>query len=175
MLSRRKHFSIPREVGKDKNKNKTNFVNRYFKRELESTPVWPAALTSRKIIEDYLATNGTSINVGKFKTLPSMHDFFLSRVGQERSSSFDVSNLGIFKNPISKLENGLNHKSVTVEQGNENEVPDWEIGRIVFSRSAFVSGSALSTSVVTGGDGCLVCLLSSRIGCRKSNKIGLRI
>lgn len=33
---------------------------------------------------------------------------------------------------------------------------DWKVGKMVFSRCAFVSGSAISTSVVTGGDGCLV-------------------
>jgi hypothetical protein len=33
---------------------------------------------------------------------------------------------------------------------------EWEMGRMVFSRSAWVSGSAFTVAVVTGGDGCLV-------------------
>ena len=64
-----------------------------------------------------------------------MPAFFLSKVGKERESSFDVSNLGSLAG---------------VEEGD-----GWKMGRIVFSRSAFVTGSAFSTGLITGPDGCL--------------------
>lgn len=84
----------------------------------------------------YLASEGQAINVAKFKTIPDMREFFQSRVGKERNSSFDVSNLGVVKAA--------------------SEDSEWEIGRTVFSRSAWVTGSAFTVGVVTGGDGCLV-------------------
>ena len=70
-----------------------------------------------------------------------MRSFFLSKVGEDRGSSFEVSNVG-----------GVNMENVAAKENEEG----WKMGRIVFSRSAFVSGSALSTGVVTGPDGCLV-------------------
>lgn len=72
------------------------------------------------------------MNVAKFKQIKDMRKFFLGRVGEERGSSFDVSNLGVI---------------------NLKEMGEWGMGRVVFSRSAFVSGSAVAVGVVTGGNG----------------------
>ena len=69
------------------------------------------------------------------KNIPDMRKMFLDRLGSERGSSFDVSNLG-----------GLAAE----------ERDGWKMERVVFSRSAFVAGSAFSTGLVTGPDGCLV-------------------
>lgn len=77
------------------------------------------------------------MNVAKFRQIPDMRKFFLGRLGKERGTSFDVSNLGSM--------------GVGEEEGKR-----WRMGRMVFSRSAFASGSAFSTGVVTGPDGCLV-------------------
>jgi hypothetical protein len=74
------------------------------------------------------------MNVAKFKRIKDMRKFFLDKLGKERGGSFDVSNLGAMK-----AERGV----------------EWSMERMVFSRSAFVSGSALSAGVVTGVDGCL--------------------
>lgn len=65
-----------------------------------------------------------------------MRAFFLGRVGKERGTSFDVSNLGIMKIEAQEKES-------------------WKMGKVVFSRSAFVSGSAIAAGIVTGADGCL--------------------
>lgn len=65
-----------------------------------------------------------------------MRGFFSGRMGKERGTSFDVSNLGAMK--VGHAEN----------QG-------WKMGKMLFSRSAFVSGSAIAAGVVTGADGCL--------------------
>ena len=77
------------------------------------------------------------MNVAKFKQIPDMRKFFLGRVGKERGTSFDVSNLGSM--------------GVGDEEGKR-----WKMERMVFSRSAFASGSAFSTGMVTGPDGCLI-------------------
>jgi len=104
----------------------------YFPRSSVQDFSWEQARHCKTAISQYLKVG--EINVGKFKAIPDMRSFFSSRLGQKRGSSFDVSNLG------------------SVERGKE----DWEMGRVVFSRSAFASGSAFSTGVVTGGDGCAV-------------------
>lgn len=65
-----------------------------------------------------------------------MRAFFESRLGEERGTSFDVSNLGVMK-----IEG--------------QDIQEWKVGKVVFSRSAFVSGSAIAAGVVTGADGCL--------------------
>jgi len=99
-----------------------------------SQPPWPEACHSRELITDYLKSDGRTANVAKFKQIEDMRNFFLGRLGEERGSGFDVSNLGVMK--------------MEAKGG-------WGIRRVVFSRSAFVSGSAIAVGVVTGGDGCL--------------------
>jgi hypothetical protein len=79
--------------------------------------------------------------LNSFSKIPSMIKMFEKRIEGERTSSFDVSNIG-----------GLMNKGKEVKE----EVDlGWKMGRCVFSRSAFVSGSAFTTGVVTGGDGCM--------------------
>jgi len=94
---------------------------------------WGEARRCKEDIRRYLEKG--DVNVGKFKGIADMRSLFLSRVGKERGSSFEVSNLG------------------SVGVGKEGE---WEMGRVVFSRSAFASGSAFSVGLLTGPDGCAV-------------------
>jgi Alcohol acetyltransferase len=108
----------------------------HYDRTPNAHALWPEAQRSRGLINDYLKTNGEKVNVAKFKQIRDMRAFFLGRVGKERGTSFDVSNLGIMK----------------VEA---DEKEPWKMGKVVFSRSAFVSGSAIAAGVVTGADGCL--------------------
>jgi len=111
----------------------------YYSREnlkSEGFP-WEEAKRTKGVIGEYLASEGESINVAKFGRIADMREFFLEMVGKERTSSFDVSNLGVM--PIV-----------------QDEGTQWKIGRAVFSRSAFACGSAFSTGVVSGGDGSMV-------------------
>jgi hypothetical protein len=108
----------------------------YYDRTPEAHFPWLEAQRSRGLINDYLKTNGEKINVAKFKQIRDMRAFFLGRVGKERGTSFDVSNLGIMKIEAEEKET-------------------WKMGKVVFSRSAFVSGSAIAAGIVTGADGCL--------------------
>lgn len=110
--------------------------SQYYQRENILEFSWSEAQRSKETIDEYLQTGGDRINVAKFKNIKDMKQFFLSKVGKERGASFDVSNLGLMK--------------VT-----ESEEGQWEMGRVLFSRSAFVSGSAIAVGVVSGADGCL--------------------
>jgi hypothetical protein len=113
--------------------------SQYYRKENVSQFSWEEARRSRGLIADYLKSGGKQIRVAKFKNIPDMREFFLSRVGKERGTSFDFSNLGSLRPPTAN--------------GKEQ---DWGMGRMVFSRSAFVSGSAIATGAITGPDGCLV-------------------
>jgi hypothetical protein len=104
----------------------------YFARQDVLEFNWEEARRSKEDITSYLKAG--EVNVGKFKAIPDVRALFSSRLGQERGSTFDVSNLG----------------SARTERG------EWKMGRVVFSRSAFASGSSFSTGVITGGDGCAV-------------------
>lgn len=112
----------------------------YYDRPLFSTPdsqfPWSEAQRSRALIGEYLKSGGEKMNVAKFKQIKDMRSFFKGRIGSERGTSFDVSSLGVMK--------------IDGEQ-----MQGWEMGKLVFSRSAFVSGSAIAAGVVTGPDGCL--------------------
>jgi hypothetical protein len=68
--------------------------SQYYRRENVVSFSWDEARRSRETINDYLKSDGESINVAKFKNINDMKQFFLSRVGTERGTSFDVSNLG---------------------------------------------------------------------------------
>jgi hypothetical protein len=127
---------LPASIDNDSFGTWIDATSLYFRRAQASEFSWDEARRSREQIMAYLASEGQAINVAKFKTIPDMREFFQSRVGKERNSSFDVSNLGVVKAA--------------------SEDSEWEIGRTVFSRSAWVTGSAFTVGVVTGGDGCLV-------------------
>ncbi len=112
----------------------------YYDRSPFSTPdaqfPWPEAQRSRALIGEYLKSNGEKMNAAKFKQIKDMRGFFKGRIGCERGTSFDVSNLGVMK-----IDGEQTH--------------GWEMGKLVFSRSAFVSGSAIAAGVVTDPGGCL--------------------
>lgn len=98
---------------------------------------WDEARRSRSKITQYLEKGGREVNVAKFLKVPDMCEYFLSKIGQERSSSFNVSNLGVLAAAAGKGD-------------------QWQAGRMVFSRTAFVAGSAIDFGVVTGADECIV-------------------
>ena len=111
----------------------------YYRRENLEKFSWDAARKSKEGIREYLSLEGEKINIAKLSQVKDMVKYFSSKVGMERGSSFSVSNLGGMR-----------------RGGSEEEEKAWKMGRIVFSRSAFVAGSAFSTGAVTGPDGCLV-------------------
>lgn len=101
------------------------------------TPVndWQQAQICQDAIKSYLSHGGNAINVARFKHIPDISSIFTSKIGQARDAAFEVSNLGVFDVP--KVDSG------------------WEVSKIVFSRSAFASGSAIAVSVVSGSNGAM--------------------
>lgn len=96
---------------------------------------WQQAQLCQSAIKAYLAHGGNAINVARFKNIPDISSIFTSKIGQPRDSAYEVSNLGVFN--ASGVESG------------------WQSSRIVFSRSAFASGSAIAVSAVSGVDGAM--------------------
>lgn len=87
---------------------------------------------------------GADSPIALLKYVSNMPNYFNEMIGKARASTGEVSNLGVHSVPTigsSKSEGGLDA---------------WTIGRMVFSQSSNHTGSLISLSAVTGGDGCLV-------------------
>ncbi|KIX08036.1 uncharacterized protein Z518_02691 [Rhinocladiella mackenziei CBS 650.93] len=112
---------------------------------------WNEARRSRRTMEQTLALKGQNAGPNLLKYVDDFQkELFLSKVGKERGSSYEVSNLGVFKSKSSP-------KGEEVQRTDKGEGrAEAEVGRMIFTQSANVTGSAFEVSVVTGQDGCLV-------------------
>ena len=111
---------------------------------------WDEAARSRRTIENVLSLQGKNASVNLLKYINDyQQDLFISKIGQQRGSTFEMSNVGIF----SAASAGL---------ASDSSKP--QIGRMLFSQCASVSGSAIEVSVITGGDGCMVLAFSWQKG-----------
>ncbi|PLB49257.1 hypothetical protein P170DRAFT_455957 [Aspergillus steynii IBT 23096] len=100
---------------------------------------WEEARRARETTEGVLNLQGTNMTPALLKYVDDFkEELFLSKVGSERDSSFEVSNIG----------------AVGLKEAPDSSTP--QMGRMVFSQSANVTGSAVVVSSVTGADGCLV-------------------
>ena len=113
----------------------------YCRENLSVETLWKEAQRTRDVISTYLASSGQPsseqlMNVARMKQRGDMREVFLSMVGQERDSTFEVSNLGVVK-------------------ADEAGSGAWKMGGFGFSRSAFAAGAVFSIGVITGCDGCL--------------------
>jgi hypothetical protein len=110
--------------------------------ERDTTGMWPQAERVAAKIREYLDNISPSgepyTAVAAFKNVSDVSGVFLSLLENERDAAIEVSNLGTFAG-LNKTPDGVNTL--------------WQIGRATFSRSSVVSGSAITLSVVTGGDG----------------------
>ncbi|KAF9884474.1 hypothetical protein FE257_001735 [Aspergillus nanangensis] len=103
----------------------------------DSSFPWDEAKRSRQSLEKALKLQGTDADVGLLKYVDDFFEFFKSKVGKPRESSFELSNVG----------------PLVVEGAGDSAIP--QIGHVVFSQCGSVTGSALEVSAVLGGDGCL--------------------
>ncbi|PGH29563.1 hypothetical protein GX50_07677 [[Emmonsia] crescens] len=118
---------------------------RFFDQDGNFKFPWDEAVRSRKTIEDTINMGGKNAMTNLLKYVGDYHsELFLSKVGKDRADSYEVSNLGVF---TSNLEPKAGSQSPRV-------------GRMVFSQSANVTGSAFEVSAITGADGCLVLAFS---------------
>jgi hypothetical protein len=97
---------------------------------------WEEARRARQTIENVLSLKGKNAHPNLLKYVNDVHDLFLSKVGKARKSSFEVSNVGVL--------------------AADQDPTKPQIGRMVFSQSASVTGNAFEISVITGGDRCMV-------------------
>lgn len=108
----------------------------------QSTNIWPQAHETAKEITEYLThtspTGEPYTTIALFQGIPDVSVIFNSTLGKPRDAAFELSNLGLFSCP---------------ESTSAGAEPVWQVGKVTFSRSAVVSGSALTVNAVTGGDG----------------------
>lgn len=110
-----------------------------------SLDIWPQAQKTSKDIADCLTNTSPSgepyTTVAIFQCIPDVSPIFLGTIGNARDAAFELSNLGVFPDARPAGDKG------------DNEDNTWQVGRVTFSRSAVVSGAALTIGAVTGGDG----------------------
>lgn len=106
---------------------------------------WDEAKRSRKTIENVLSLQGKNASPNMLKYINDFHqELFMSSIGQQRKATFEMSNVGFLSN------------------GSDSSEP--QVGRMLFSQSASVTGCAIEVSVIMGGDGCLVMAFSWQKG-----------
>ncbi|RHZ57601.1 hypothetical protein CDV55_106100 [Aspergillus turcosus] len=103
---------------------------------------WEEARRARQTIENVLDLKGKNTTANLLRYVDDFQKMLLSKVGKARDASFEVSNLGV----------------LAVDREQDPAKP--RIGRMVFSQSASVTGSAIEASVITGGDRCMVLAFS---------------
>lgn len=107
---------------------------------------WSEAQRSRKTIESVLSLHGKNASPNLLRYVNDFHqELFLSKIGKQRGSSFEMSNIGVFAPGLAS---------------DNNDPSKPQVGRMIFSQCASVTGCAIEVSVITGGDGCLVLAFS---------------
>ncbi|KAM5341913.1 hypothetical protein ACJ41O_014944 [Fusarium nematophilum] len=116
----------------------------------QSMDIWPGAQQASKAINGYLAHISPSgepyTAVAFFEAIPDVSAVFKSMVGKPRDAAFEVTNVGQFSSSATE------------------EIPLWQVGRVLLSRSPVVSGAAVTVSVATGGDGSMSVGFSWQVG-----------
>jgi hypothetical protein len=90
-------------------------------------------------VRKYLAREGRDDSARLFKYIGDCLIFSEARIGKERGCSFELSNLGRFRDENPQLELFEEEK--------------WSVGRVMFGQSAGVMLAAILVTVATGGDG----------------------
>lgn len=104
----------------------------------EKTFPWSEAQRVRKSVKNEVALKSKNTSVGLFKYVKDYRkDLCESKIGKERRSTFELSSLGATK----------------AENTGDSSIP--QMGRVIFTQCASVTGAALAFSVITGLDGCL--------------------
>ncbi|EEQ32965.1 Alcohol acetyltransferase [Microsporum canis] len=120
------------------------FQEAYCRDSVSEAGFWDDARRSKQNLDRILALRGKNCITSMLKYVGDYkNELFLPKLGKEREKSFEVSNIGVYK-PASP--------SSTTDDAEKGP----RIDRMVFTQSSNVFGSAISTSVITGPDGCLV-------------------
>lgn len=104
---------------------------------------WDEARNVKAAIEAELTKGGRDNPASLLRYVPSLHDFFTSKLGKPRGSTAELSNIGVYR-----ASNVGSAKEIATDAAQK-----WEIGRMTFSQCPNLTGSAFGINVVTGGDG----------------------
>ena len=110
---------------------------------------WGTARKVKTELQSEVARNGADNPIALLKYVSNIQDFFSGMRGQQRQSSGEVSNLGVWRSHSSL-------KSAAAEDVDERSDGKWSCGRMTFSQSTNQAGAPICLSAVTGADGCLV-------------------
>jgi Alcohol acetyltransferase len=157
-------LKLPREVS-------NNAIGTYFdatrvqfskSQVTEPEDVWAGAQQASKSINDYLCNVSLSgepyTSVAFLKSIPNIAEVFSSMIGKPRDAAFEVTNVGL-----------LSISGALKTQGN---TPVWQIGRVLLSRSSAASGTAITISVATGGNGSMALGFSWQEGVLERDLVG---
>lgn len=121
-----------------------SYSDTYVREALQSDAFpWDVARQSRENILKFIDSKGKNNPVGLLSYVPDMNKMFLSKIGKPRTSSFSISNVGVF----------TRKRSPNVSASADNIGS--RVGRMVFSQSGNHFGTPFEACLVTGGDGCL--------------------
>ncbi|KAF7556992.1 hypothetical protein G7Z17_g990 [Cylindrodendrum hubeiense] len=147
-VSLRPWLKLPREVTNDAIGTYFDATNVQFTRadhksqDSSSTDIWAGAEQVSKVINDYLGNVSPSgepyTAVAIFKTIEDVSVIFNSMIGNPRDAAFEVTNVGLFPSSTNPQT---------------ESAPLWQVEKVMLSRSAVVSGAAVTVSVATGGNG----------------------
>jgi hypothetical protein len=124
-----------------------------FLDEFEDGTDWKIARRVKSELAVEVGKEGADNPIALLKYVSNMHDYFNEKLGRERETTAEVSNLGIYR-PQTDLEKNIVSPMRSLQS--EDISSSWAIGRMVFSQSPNHTGPAICLSAVTGGDGCLV-------------------
>ena len=122
-----------------------DFDETYTRDDLTGEPFpWAEATRTRQTIENVLSLEGKNASPNLLKYVNDYQQTLLSKIGKQRGSSLEVSNVGVFTSDLASSDS--------------SERP--QIGRMLFSQCASLTGSAVEVSAITGVDGCMVLAFS---------------
>ena len=112
---------------------------------------WSTARRIKSELSAEVAQKGTDNPIALLKYVSDMHEYFTSKVGKDRETTAEVSNLGVWR---ARREGVLDGDKEAADGAGAEK--NWRLGRMVLSQSVHRVGAMVSLSAVTGGDGCLV-------------------
>ncbi|KAG9253418.1 uncharacterized protein F5Z01DRAFT_138670 [Emericellopsis atlantica] len=132
-----------------------------FTRAESTTDAWAGAHNVAETLRAYrnnVSPSGEPYTaVAAFQGIPDVGVVFESLRGKPRDAALEVTNIGVF--PSVSSENG------------EADGGVWKVGKVLLSRSAVVSGAAVTISVATGGNGSMTVGFSWQDGVVESDLV----
>ena len=120
------------------------YVGSFSQTYTRSSFSWDEARKTKITIDKVMDNPGADMSVGYLRCVPDMHQWFGRKMGQQRLSAFELSNVGTM--------------TPSTKHGN------YQIQSMLFSQSASACSGAIKVSAVTGRDGRLALRVSWQVG-----------